>query len=74
MDVYVFEKVAFINGTNSVRIDGQNQAISGIEQYHYEGVKNVEKDDVHDTWTITLSDDSVAMHTQANYKISVIGG
>ena len=72
MVVYVFEKIAFIDGINSVRIDGQNQSISGIENYHYTNVKNIEKDDIHDTWNITLEDDTVVMHTQANYNIAAM--
>ena len=72
MIVYVFEKIAFINETNGVRIDGQNQAIAGIEHYCYKSVKNVAKDDVHETWNITLADDSVVMHSQANYNLTVM--
>lgn len=72
MIVYVFEKIAFINQTNGVRIDGQNQSIAGIEHYCYKDAKKVEKDDVHDTWNITLSDDTVVMYLQLDYNITVM--
>lgn len=72
MTVYVYEKVAFIPLTNGTSIDGQNQAIRGIEHYTYTNVVSVIKDDVHDTWNITLEDESVIMHSQANYRISVL--
>ena len=74
MDVYVFEIVTFINETNAVRIDGKNEMISGIDLFHYKDVKKVEKDDENGMWKITLSNDHVNLYTQANYKISVVGG
>lgn len=73
MVVYVSEKVAIINETNGIRIDGQNQAIQGIEQRWHNNVVSVVKDDTHNTWNITLADESVIMYSQANYNIMVMG-